>query len=482
MTLGGILILLLALTSLGLFIYFTVVTAKSWGVLHTILIWVLFIEVWVFMVCAAGVQATRVKYTEQAAKNEKLAEQALAETQRLLWGDFDVNDVNLNAVVPAQGKLRRMTSDRGRVWRAVNYIQTAGNSYELELAAADVGDPDGLGGDPAAGAPAPTSESLPVDLVVYAFAEELNEDGQPIPTYYLGEFSVTQSQAGAVTVEPTLTLGQNQTDLISNGSASTWTLYELLPLDSHTAFAAPGSEASNDAIFGRMDEETLATLLGNVPEENNRQQDILNQYTKDGARADDDDPVEAIWIQVEMLKKYDVDVDSQETAIATERGYFDTLGRSIDTRLKRDAEGEDGSVSLSPDTKERIVLKAEAAQPLIDNGTARLVQRIYVRPLNDYEQAFNLQFVQMHDLGERIELFKRESAELTKANALGQEMISFRQVENQKLTSDLANYQKEMAVLNVALNEATQELDSLKSNLSLLYRKLQNHRSKLTSR
>ncbi|MEM8736476.1 MAG: hypothetical protein AAGG44_19760, partial [Planctomycetota bacterium] len=263
MTLGGILFLLLLLVSVIVFIFVTVKTAKTWGALHTTLLWTLFTECWIFVVFAAGVQATRVKYTKDAFVQENKAAEAADRTRDLTWGQFQPNVENLDAVVPAQGELRRLTSDRGRVWRQVTFLRGNNGDFQLELSSAAPA-ADDLGADPAPANDSPTSESLPVNQVVYGFSEELNQDGKPIPNFYLGEFTVAQSQDGAVTLKPTLPLTPPQVQQIRSGGASSWTLYEMLPLDSHQAFAAPGSERTEDAVFGRMDEETLSNLFASA--------------------------------------------------------------------------------------------------------------------------------------------------------------------------------------------------------------------------
>lgn len=485
MGLGGILILLLLLVSLIVFIYVLVITARGWGVLHSILLSLLFIEGWVLIAFSAGVHYRRVNATEEAHKNRLAAEQAENTTQQLLWGDFGVSPDALDAVVPVQGKLRRLTADRGRVWRQAELLQAADGSYQLGLSARDVGqdaEVDPLTEDPAAAPPPPpSSESLPVDTVVYGFAENRNEEGQPLPSYYLGEFVVKQSQAGQVTLEPTLPLYADQQQRISSGAAANWTLYELLPLDGHETFAAPGSAPSGEQIFGRMDAETIAALFAGVPEENNRRQQLIDAYLRDGQRAADGDPSDSVWVQVNVLKEYELDVDSKEVANATERGYFDALGRSIDSRLKV---GDNGVVKLTPDMKgELIILKEEVATPLINNGVLKLVQRVYVRPLIDYEEAFNHHVVRDHEVSETIALFKRDSAEITKANQYGQEMISFRQVEKQELQSDLDNYRKEVAVLNEAVDASVAEVAELKSEIRKMYQNIQSrHAALLDSR
>ncbi len=472
MTLGGIIILLVLVASLITFIYLLVLTARGWGVLHTLLLSFLFIECWVFMVFSAGVLYRRGGWLEQASVLEGKAIKAEAETEKLTWGNFEYGADLPNAIVPVQGELRRLTADRGRVWRRLELRSSDAGVYKLEMtvAAPPAGD---LGADPAvpaAAAPAAdAAQSLPANLVVYGFAEELNPENQPLPTFYLGEFTVTASQAGQVTLSPTLPLEPAQLDYIKTGGAGTWALYELLPLDSHVAFAAAGSSPNDDAIYGRMDEEMLTALLQGIPEESRAT--VLQNYLRDGTRGNDSDPVPTRWVRVKLLKEYSTDVDSEQDAIATELGFFDKSGRSIDVRLKR---GDEGSVKLSPDLNKRIVLKSEEADKLIADGTAELIVPVFVRPLIDYQEAFNRSYVRRHEIRERIALYQRETAELTKANQAGQEMISFRQVENQQLASDLGNVKKEIEVLKKESELSEQQLVATKAKISEMYREIQS--------
>lgn len=492
MGLGGILILLLLLVSLIVFIYVLVVSARGWGWLHSILLSFLFIECWVLIVFSAGVHYRRVNATQEAAKNRAEAEKALELTQTLLWGTFNTANTpeDVDAVVPAQGMLRRLTADRGRVWRQLNLLQSAGGTYQLEFPVLDTdpgddlvdGAVDPLGEDPAApGQPAPvaqSSESLPTNTVVYAFAEEIDEEaGRHIPNYYLGEYVVKESQGGQVTLQPTMQLFPAQQQRIDGGAATSWTLYELLPLDSHDVFVMPGSKPSEDEIFGTMDEETIRAMFADVPTENNLQQELIESYLRDGKRAEEGDAVDEVWVQVNVLKEYTLDVDSKEIANATARGFFDASGRSIDLRLKR---GEEGVVTLTPDMKgERIILKEEVATPLINSGVLELVQRVYVRPLVDFEEAFSHQMLREHEVMQGIELARRDQRELEKANQLAQEMIAFRQVESQEISSDLGNYQREAKILQDAVARATSEFSSLREEIQQLYQQVQSHHAAL---
>lgn len=481
MGLGGILILLLLLVSLIVFIYVLVVSARGWGWLHSILLSFLFIECWVLLIFSAGVHYRRVTATEEAFNNREAAEKALLETQTLLWGGFDTanSPETVSAVVPAQSMLRRMTADRGRVWRKLNLLQSVAGAYQLDLSAADAGPAaedvaaDPLAEEPAAAAApaAPSSESLPTGTIVYGFAEQLNEAEQPIPVYYLGEFAVKESQAGQVTLAPTLELTAGQQQHIASGSATNWTLYELLPLDSHDAFTLLGSQPTDEEAFGTPDEETVRAMLANVPNDNDQQTEMINSYLRDGKPAEDSDPAEDVWVQVNVLKEYKVDVDSREIADATERGFFDASGRSIDTRLKR---GDDGLVTLTTDSKgKRILLPQAVARPLIDSGVLELVRRVYVRPLIDYEEAFVHAIVRRSEVVAATALAQRDQSEVEKAMRALEEMSSFRQVEKQELSSDLGNYQREVIILEKAVAGAVAELAAMRTQIQQLYQSVQ---------
>jgi hypothetical protein len=469
MTLGGIVILLLLVISLSVFIYLAVITARGWGALHTTMLCFLFIECWVFIFFAAGVHRERISWLKQLKTLEEKSEKAEAETKRLTLGGVDASET-LDAVVPAQGALRRMTADRGRVWRRLEFRSFENNLIRLEMTAAKK-PTDELTSDPTApaapvaAASAGGAESLPANTVVYGFVESTQGD-MPVPNFYLGEFSVTESVGGAIAIKPTLNLDKAQLEKLNSGEANFWTLHELLPLDSHTAFVAPGSKPAEGELFGRKDEAETTALFATAPEA--RREKLIKDYLRDGQRADESDPPSSRWTKIKLIKEYQIDVDSQEEAIATERSFFDKSGRSIDVRLKR---GEDGTVKLNPDTE--IVVKSEVADDLVSKGIATLIEPIFIRPLNDYQYEFQQNYVRLHETRERFAVYKRETEELAISNKSGQEMISFHQVENQKLASDLGHYRSELVVLDDEIAEATKALTSLKSTLTAMYQSIQ---------
>jgi chromosome segregation ATPase len=126
-----------------------------------------------------------------------------------------------------------------------------------------------------------------------------------------------------------------------------------------------------------------------------------------------------------------------------------------------------------------IIFKEDVVQKLLSNGIVELVQRIFVRPLNDYETAFNELVIREHEVSEQIKLYERDSSEIDSSNQLGQEMISFRQVEHQQLQADLQGYQQEITVLQQAIEAADQDFAQLKSQLSEMYRSIQSAHQRL---
>lgn len=477
MGLGGILFILAVLVSLILFIVFIVKAARAWGAFQIVLLSIIFIESWVFMVFTAGVHQERVLATVTASKEAKRLNDAVNGLDLLRYGNASDPDDAMNAVVPVQGKLDRLTIDRGRVWRQVTFIQhTPGqgkDQVQLSLRAATVSAPADPNNPAPAPAPAAAGRSLPANMVLYGFHEQTTPEGQPLPTYYLGEYKVVSSDeaTGTATLESTRSLQKFQQDRLKAGTES-WTLYELLPIDSHTAFKAEGSSPSDEEVFGRADEEKLKELLAGTPPE------VIESYLNDGKRAKDQDAPETIWSLINLTKDLKRDVDSDQNADATLSGYFDQSGRAIDIRLKR---GEVVSLDPSNMKDNRIVVIESEAKKMISEGVAQLVQNVYVRPLNDYEELFNILSGRGFEITEKIRYYQHQSSLINTANQDGQTMLAARQKEKQLLEADLSNYKKEIDVLNAAVAEATNDLETLRKELSRMYQEIQGRREKLVS-
>ncbi len=480
MGLGLILFILAILVSLVFFIIFVVKSARDAGALHVVLICILFIESWVFVYFTAGVHAVRVAAAKDAAKEAARLKNVEAEVAKLRYGEASAPDEALEAVIPVQGKLDRITIDRGRIWRQATFIKHTQvqdkDQVQISLQAAAVAAPADPNNPTPTPAPAPAAgpgRSLPQNMVVYGFQEQVTAEGQPLPVFYLGEYKVIASDeaSGTATLEATRPLQGFQQARIKQGTES-WTLFELLPIDSHSAFVADQSAKTNDEVFGRPDEEKIKELLTGVPEK------VLNSYLRDGKQATDVDPPESLWALMKLTKDVKRDVDSDQNADATLSGYFDQSGRAVDIRLKR---GEEVNLNDSSTRDNLIVVIDSEAKRMVNEGVAEKVQPVFVRPLNDYEELFNRYAGRGFEIAERIKYYQHQSSLVKAANQDGQIMLAQCQKDKQLLDSDISNYGKEIDVLKGAVAEAIAEADKLKGELSKMYKEIQSRRQKLVS-
>jgi|688.fasta_scaffold05607_8 hypothetical protein len=478
----GILFLVVLILSIFAFGFFLYKSASSWGVLHSLLISFLFLESIAFLVASAGVLQRRGGWVRLHDSLSKKVVDAQKESVTLKYGELTNPTQDITKLFPLQNALGRLTLDRGRVWNSATLVQTQGNNVQLNLgaqpaaapAAADpAADPAAGGAAPAAApAAAPTGNSLPPNTVVYAFTEKADESGRLLPTSYLGEFVVADNQNGTVTLTPTLRSPQYDKVV---GESNQWSLYELMPLDSHDAFAEVGSASSEDALFGRMDPDVLNKIFAALPESN--RQAVIDSYTRDGQAANDNDPPDVVWERIKFIKDFSLDVDSLQVSTALDGGYFDDDGRTVDNRLKR-GEGKERVEFKVDDEIDFVFSKAEE---LIQQGVAKLIKRYYVRSLNDYDDGFRLLDRHQFDVTERIAWMQRETAVLTEANRIAGEQIQGRQVEIANLKKEQVQYGKELEVVSSEATRLTEELEKTRTKLSELFRETQAMHSKLVA-
>lgn len=383
-------------------------------------------------------------------------------------------------VLELQEDLNRYSLEAGRRWHNLRAVAGASpTAITLEKVAPASEVPPGMEGEvappaaapapaagtpPAAGAaaPVPPSPLVPVGLIVYGFAETVRPGLEvAIPTFYLGEFRVSSSTPTQVVLEPTGRLEAPQLQAITSGQASSWALYELLPLDDHNVFIAEGSEETDDALFGRVDTDLLTQLMGQ-----GISPDTLAKYTRDGSRALPEDPPPSRWIKIEFTQAHKIAVDSPEQRGALDGGFFDGSGQAVDSRLQRG--GEDGSVAFN--VGEQLVLKEEAANELIDAGVAKLVDNYYVRPLNDYRMVLRRLRLRLETLGIRRQQLELEQKVLEDAIAATVKMLAANQEAKLKLEKDFAQIQVERAAISAYNGTVRQQLDETKARLTSLYR------------
>nr|MCU0709417.1 hypothetical protein [Pirellula sp.] len=463
---------------------------KHWGPLHTTLLVILFLQVWCFLFFAAGVASRRNGYMKAFEKLQDKLQAKELEEQRARDGDR-VNPIpDMNAYVPVTNELNRLLVERGRVWRGASVVQVGNNEVSLQLAA-------GIGGAPAPAAPAAPADGaqpaaasdagLAKDAVVQVFGEMTDERGT-VPTAYLGEFVVSSSEAGNVKLKPTGNLTQEQNAAIASGSFPTWSIYELMPLDSHTAFAAAGSKEDENAIYGRMDRDELARMLGIDPSladavpstlslRDSIKARVLQSYINDGGRPPEGTPPEQVYVRIEFTKDHTIEVDAQEQRTATEGGFYDLSGRSVDSRLKR---GEEGA-RVSFKAGDTIVLDTTTADELIKQGIAKSLAPVFVRPLNDYEYAFREVRRQITAALQDAKLIQRELAEMQKSQGIADAQVRMRQQERSKLDKDFGQYSRENEVITAEATRLTEALNATRSELSAMFQQIQSMRDQIVA-
>jgi hypothetical protein len=335
-----------------------------------------------------------------------------------------------------------------------------------------------------AGAPA-VDLGITAQTIVHVFGESSDQRGL-LPSIYLGEFVVTEANVGIIKVKPTSVLTAEQIAAIGSGRFPSWSVYELMPLDSHDAFAAEGSKSEDTAIFGRMDLNEIANLLSIDPALATAELSglsvkeaikarVLQSYLNDGARPPEGTPPEQVYVQVEFLKDYTIEVDAQEQRNATEGGFYDLSGRSVDARLKR---GEDGA-KVSFKQGDRIVFDSATTNDLGKQDIIKIVTPVFVRSLNDYEYAFREVRRQITAALQDAVLIQRELAEMQKSQGIADNQVRLGQDERSKLDKDFAQYKKELDVIGAEATRLGETVQTTRSEISATFKQIQALRDQI---
>ncbi len=462
MGLSGIILILVLLAVLAFYIVATVKAAKNWGWVHVTTLYFMFFASLIFLVSSAFVFRNRVAWLklhdQEAARNLQLEK----EVQQLKFGDLEKTGNDPNSLTAVMNAFARINLDRGRIWKNARLDSIDNNGAQFSLTLPPQGDQSG---------------PLPEGIVVYAFAEIQMEDGRVVAGPYIGQFMVGRVQGQAAALLPQETPTETQVNLLRSGEAAVWSLFELMPIDSHKAFVAEGSQPSDEWLFGRMDLESVAKLLqidpasvemtegmfpnGTETDPNFRKASLLRSYMMDGSRTTEPLPPEFEWIKVEFTAEQKIDVESKESRVATEGGFFDLSGRTVDARLKQGF--DQGVVTYRPG--DRAALPKQAAEDLISQGVARLIDRYFVRPLNDYQLGFRELKARIFKAGKDIELYTQEVAKVDATNRKGQEQIALRQAERQKLDLDLAQFTRELEMITAENERLSSEIQAVNDQI-----------------
>jgi hypothetical protein len=475
------------LLSLIAFIVFLVKGFKGWGVWMTIGFVVLFLECWAFIVFSAGVNAKRIAAVKSHDTLYNDLKKLTVQRDEELFGKAFDPAPDMQRFVPLSNELHRLILERGRTWRGARVTAATPASatvvFPTELAN---NPPDAPAPEAAAAVPAPAAvpgqELIAPNSIVHVFGE--NE--QMIPRVYLGEYKVTTVANALVTIVPTSPLSQAQLGALNQ--SPTWAIYEMMPLDSHNAFAKAGAQPTKEEIFGNMDPEELSKLL-QIPEELAKREPntldiklgikarVLQSYLDDGKQAREGTPLESSVYEVTFLKDYTEVVDSTDKRKATEGGYFDTSGRSVDARLMR----EEGVEAFTFKEGDEYRLDGLKAKELEKEGVVKLGAQIYVRPLNDYEFSFrDLRRLTLAAMQNAI-LVNREIEVVNRTEKISREELIKGEENGRRYLLDKGMYDKEMAVIQSEQERLQNEVNAKKAELSQLYAKLVEYHAKLVS-
>ena len=391
-------------------------------------------------------------------------ERVKVERTELKYGD--PSDPNSIGVVQLSQQLKKLGSEAGRRWPSLRVSNLGADSVTLVKTQPAEPVIPGLAPDPAADAggdaeaadaePAAPAALLPEAMVVYAFKEAMDPAiNAAVPVDYLGEFKVTAADPNQATLKPTLPLDPDQVQRIQG--AQNWVLYEMLPLDGHEPFIAAGSQRNEDNWLGRVDEELVRRLLPDVGDE------VLQRYLRDGSRATQDDPKLSVWVLLEFTTKWSIQVDSPDQVDALQGRLFDGNGRALDSRLQR---GEE----VSFNTGDQVLMKEEGAQELLDNETARLIDRYYLRPGNDYRFSLNRIRLRIRELGRRKAELAVEKAALDKAIAKTRNMFQANQTAKLKLEEDYTQVQLERQSIEKYSQDAAARVKTMRQEMVRLHR------------
>lgn len=435
------------------FCFLTYLNTKSWRALHVTFTFLCFAAAIAFAVYSAMVMKTRSnwqKFYTQAEKNLGQAEEKLQLVTDGNRADVPQKADNIRVMKEEVG---RILLDRGRVWRECRPTNAAPDSVTVSTAPASL--PEGV---------APAPNKIEEKLILYAFKEITSADGIKVPGIFLGSFRVTAATPDTVTMAPLIPLDGQQMQHLNDREA-TWALYELMPIDDYEAFAG----LTDDQIKALFPPE----LVGPVAPQ--RAEAMVNRYLRTGKAANENDSPYEVWLRVKFLKEHTVEVDSPDApAAALDTGFFDPQGRAVVQRLKR---GEN-KIAAGETT---LLFREKEGEQLIADGTAELIERVYMRPLNDYNYKFTETFTEVTAINHRMVEVKRDLDTLTAAEKKAQTQIAYRTDEKKKLEADLSQAQNESSELTKYLAMLEQRNSSLRSELSTLYKQNRALAAELTS-
>ncbi len=257
----------------------------------------------------------------------------------------------------------------------------------------------------------PEPHSIEPKTILYVFDAADAKDGG----HLLGEFEATAVAGQQVTLTPVLPLRPSQLQWLNAKRNGALVLYDVMPSDSHEAFAEL-DEAARAAVFP-----------SSVPAA------VKQEYVKDEkAPAADEKQTDRIWRRVKALKDFDV-----------------TVGQGKDKESQHVTQGTE--LVLDPKSaQERIA--AGDVEPAAEND------KVYMRPLRDYARLYR-------DLNKQIDGLLRVTADVI-------DQLATVALAQQKTEKDIAYRNSEIAALNKDLDRYRGELDIMRKHVAALTQRI----------
>ncbi len=467
--------LLIGIFFIILFIVMIVLSASTWRAWHIVAMCLTFLAaVGLVVVGSLSLKTHNYWRKTHADVSKKLAD-ATHEGIVLEHGDPmlvasptpAVDEVQ--SVDELQHRLNRVLLDRGRVWRRCTPGVPANNAIQVStVPPTETGEP----GDPNTAQP----NGIAPDMVLYAFLE----DGNQMPIAYLGEFQVIDAQPTVVTLQETVALDGQQRQLIAAPPIQPvrWTLYEMMPIDSHHVFSDRDTvgkilDDQPQPVYGEVNEEHLRVIFATVTGQSADSPvvtELVSDYLKDGRPATEQDvnqSPENIWVKLEFLKDHQERVDSNNPDAGVSGAYFDPEGYAEASRLRRgDAQLRKGDVGMY------LYAQAEhkrAVDDLISSGLCREVGPYFIRSLRDYQEAFHDNLARYSRCIEATRRAQRDVDALKSTIVKTQEQIAYRQEERSKLQQDQQGYERDRSKLAELVAALESQKTALHEELSRLY-------------
>jgi hypothetical protein len=437
------------------FIFLLVMCWKTWRVLHILSALFVFAAACTFLAFASMVLKTHAAWRKPYETHKVAIEKQEVEQIKLLQGDLSAVQQGEESIRSARAKLNDEVLDRGRVWRECTPM-AAVNPVTFKVRTVPASQPQGQASEPS---------GIAERMLLYVFAEKESKDGWKVPGYYLGEYAVTEATDTEVTVTSLLPLDPDQIQRIQQGGA-TWALYEVMPVDSHEAFAE--MDATERRLVG-MSKDALAEYFPNVfnwpPEQYDKFLDAFARFNRD---VTDEDSPDDTWVLIKFLRKHSIPVDSDtpQSLLEGEARYFDSSGRALEARLRR---GDDGNVTF--EVGDSGFFDLDTANALIDDGVCEKVRPVYRRQLHDYARFFRETYYRHRELDESILRQRRDTEILVglKNNVAAQ--AAAKQAEMDKLASDLVGFRTELNEITGYTQALTAKWEESRGRLSELYRR-----------